>query len=807
MKKVISIFLSVVMLLSAFSSFAFTANAGDKNYEYRVDYTSSNGEFLYYIKEDDTVVIKKYLGTNEEVIIPESLNGCPVSELYFYCFTDCDTVKNVVYLGDKVKQDIGNSAFYNCKNLEQITFSNRVSVIFPRAFFGCSKLTKICFMGTKKQFNKIKLYSDGNDVLDSVTVNYKNYFKIGVDNNNFVHSGDKRYLDAGFVNRNDYSLSDEYKNKLLSKISDGERDHFIKENIKAEWKGSCYGVAATMGLAYMGELPEVNDRFSTGITGKYGSYYGMGRPCDNDSLDNVIQYYHLAGKISKYSKYKKSYFSKSHIRSSIASKNSNFSSLPEFFSSLLKTVDEKGIAQFIYSYKNTKQHLFKLTQHSVLVLEYYKLSDGSYLIKLYDENSYDDYYNNGHFDTIKLSSDMKSFEWLGKVLNEDTFYQLAYYDLDNYLKVDNQKISTFNSSNLSNNKYSVIIPSNCEFQLIDENNKTLVYKDGEFSGDKEIYSLDFIGDSSLDNETESSEIIIEFEGSPIFTFVPLSENAKIDVHNDINYIGFEGSDVDSAKFDLNNCLEITGGTGDFDGYISKLDENDIAVYSVSGQQCNNIKMYYDNSNVALKSNGNINSLKVERLDLDGSKSLLENLSADNLLIDNEDTIYSDEVIVSCQHKKIENGKCVKCGEEVSTGGNTGGSTGGGGAAPAPEPTTDETQKDDEKRPELKPDQTQNNSTSATKKLSIKKLISKKKEFTVYWNKITDVSGYQIQVATDKKFKKNKKTFTIKKQNVSKKTVKKLKAKKKYFVRIRAYSVVNGKKVYGKWSKIQSAKTK
>lgn len=331
MKKVISIFLSVVMLFSAFSSFAFTANASDKNYEYRVDYTSSDGEFLYYIKEDDTVVIKKYLGNNEEVIVPESLNGCPVSELYFYCFTDCDTVKNVVYLGEKVKQDIGNSAFYNCKNLEQITFSNRVSVIFPRAFFGCNKLTKICFMGTKKQFNKIKLYSDGNDVLDSVTVNYKNYFKIGVDNNNFVHSGDKRYLDAGFVNRNDYSLSDEYKNKLLSKIPNGERDHFIKENIKAKYKGSCYGVAATMGLAYMGDLPEVNDRFSTGIIGKYGSYYEMGKPCDNDSLDNVIQYYHLAGKISKYNKYKKSYFSKKHIRSSIVSKNSNFSSLPDFF--------------------------------------------------------------------------------------------------------------------------------------------------------------------------------------------------------------------------------------------------------------------------------------------------------------------------------------------------------------------------------------------------------------------------------------------------------------------------------------------
>ena len=132
--------------------------------------------------------------------------------------------------------------------------------------------------------------------------------------------------------------------------------------------------------------------------------------------------------------------------------------------------------------------------------------------------------------------------------------------------------------------------------------------------------------------------------------------------------------------------------------------------------------------------------------------------------------------------------------------------GGGGAIPAPIP--DETdKKDDDKKPDTKPNQSQNTSTSATQKLRVKKLVSKRKALVVYWNKIANVSGYQIQVATDKKFKKNKKTVTVSKQNASKKTVKKLKAKKKYFVRVRAYKTVNGKKSYGKWSKIKSVKTK
>ncbi len=141
---------------------------------------------------------------------------------------------------------------------------------------------------------------------------------------------------------------------------------------------------------------------------------------------------------------------------------------------------------------------------------------------------------------------------------------------------------------------------------------------------------------------------------------------------------------------------------------------------------------------------------------------------------------------------------------TSGGGSTGG---GGGGTPAPAPTTDETKKDDEKQSETKPNQTQNTSTSATQKLSIKKLVSKKKALAVYWNKIANVSGYQIQVATDKKFKKNKKTVTVAKQNASKRTVKKLKSKKKYYVRVRSYKIVNGKKSYGKWSKVKFFKTK
>ena len=96
---------------------------------------------------------------------------------------------------------------------------------------------------------------------------------------------------------------------------------------------------------------------------------------------------------------------------------------------------------------------------------------------------------------------------------------------------------------------------------------------------------------------------------------------------------------------------------------------------------------------------------------------------------------------------------------------------------------------------------------APKKTSIKKVKGAKKAISVTWKNVSGVKGYQVQVATNKKFKKNKKTVTVKKQKKTKTTVKKLKAKKKYYVRVRTYKIANGKKVYSSWSKVKSVKTK
>ena len=100
--------------------------------------------------------------------------------------------------------------------------------------------------------------------------------------------------------------------------------------------------------------------------------------------------------------------------------------------------------------------------------------------------------------------------------------------------------------------------------------------------------------------------------------------------------------------------------------------------------------------------------------------------------------------------------------------------------------------------------------TTTKKVTVKKQTAKvkagKKKLTVTWKKDKNVSGYQIQVATKKNFK-GAKTYTVKSYKTYKKVIKKLKAKKKYFVKVRAYKTVGKSKVYGAYSAVRSCKVK
>ena len=109
-------------------------------------------------------------------------------------------------------------------------------------------------------------------------------------------------------------------------------------------------------------------------------------------------------------------------------------------------------------------------------------------------------------------------------------------------------------------------------------------------------------------------------------------------------------------------------------------------------------------------------------------------------------------------------------------------------------------------------------TEATFKINpkgtkLKKVKSAKEAVVVKWKKQAKkmsksrITGYQIKLATNKKFKKNKKTVNVTGYKRKSTRVENLKGGKKYFVKVRTYKTVNGKKCYSTWSKVKKVKTK
>ena len=92
------------------------------------------------------------------------------------------------------------------------------------------------------------------------------------------------------------------------------------------------------------------------------------------------------------------------------------------------------------------------------------------------------------------------------------------------------------------------------------------------------------------------------------------------------------------------------------------------------------------------------------------------------------------------------------------------------------------------------------------KQNIQKLKSKSRSFFIDWAQKGSATGYEIQYATNSKFSGAKKV-TVTNHKTDKKTISKLSGKKKYYVRVRSYTTVKGKKYYGAWSSTKSVTTK
>ena len=95
------------------------------------------------------------------------------------------------------------------------------------------------------------------------------------------------------------------------------------------------------------------------------------------------------------------------------------------------------------------------------------------------------------------------------------------------------------------------------------------------------------------------------------------------------------------------------------------------------------------------------------------------------------------------------------------------------------------------------------------KVNLKSVSSARKRHTIKasWDKKSGANGYQIYYSRNKNFKKLSAKKIVKGGKKTSYVGKNFTKGKKYYVKVRAYKNVNGRKVYGKWSNVKSVKCK
>ena len=95
------------------------------------------------------------------------------------------------------------------------------------------------------------------------------------------------------------------------------------------------------------------------------------------------------------------------------------------------------------------------------------------------------------------------------------------------------------------------------------------------------------------------------------------------------------------------------------------------------------------------------------------------------------------------------------------------------------------------------------------KVNLKSVSSARKKHTIKasWDKKSGANGYQIYYSRNKNFKKLSAKKIVKGGKKTSYVGKNFTKGKKYYVKVRAYKNVNGRKVYGKWSNVKTVKCK
>ncbi len=98
--------------------------------------------FTYSVNDEGTAVtITKWIGSGSEVVVPETIEGIPVTAIGSWAFAQNEDITSVK-LPDTITE-IENNAFNGCKAMAEINLPDGLKIIDNTAFSSCSSLTAV----------------------------------------------------------------------------------------------------------------------------------------------------------------------------------------------------------------------------------------------------------------------------------------------------------------------------------------------------------------------------------------------------------------------------------------------------------------------------------------------------------------------------------------------------------------------------------------------------------------------------------------------------------------------------------------
>lgn len=142
MKKVFIVLLSALLMLSLMScdNEATHGTSSEMVSETDASYNANPVTDFEYKENDDGITVTKYIGESTELVIPETIDGKPVTEIG-YAFSMFKPITSL-RIPDTV-HTIGSGAFDFCDDLKSVQFSAGLITIGPHAFRGCKRLESI----------------------------------------------------------------------------------------------------------------------------------------------------------------------------------------------------------------------------------------------------------------------------------------------------------------------------------------------------------------------------------------------------------------------------------------------------------------------------------------------------------------------------------------------------------------------------------------------------------------------------------------------------------------------------------------